>query len=209
MALILIVLLLALLLGGLGFAIHILWWIALIVLVVWCFGFSRSGLGEAHIAKPLVPLVIARPPSPGGLIVAGCVVAGRAVAGCVVAGWGPGADRRTGAGLRPRRGQRLVDAVVQRQPVGQARDPQRLGVAVTRAGQQEHAACIDLDSRQWLTTTARAEVSMKSTADRSRMSRRAGACLGQVVVELLGRSPRRVRRGRPRPRSRRESRVES
>jgi hypothetical protein len=46
MALILIVLLLALLLGGLGFAIHILWWIALIVLVVWLLGFLiRVGEG--------------------------------------------------------------------------------------------------------------------------------------------------------------------
>ena len=33
MGIILLVLLLALILGGLGFAIHILWWIALIVLV--------------------------------------------------------------------------------------------------------------------------------------------------------------------------------
>ena len=39
MALILVVLLLALLLGGLGFAIHILWWIALIVLVIWLLAF--------------------------------------------------------------------------------------------------------------------------------------------------------------------------
>ncbi len=30
---------LALLLGGRGFAVHILWWIALIVLVVWVLGF--------------------------------------------------------------------------------------------------------------------------------------------------------------------------
>jgi hypothetical protein len=46
MALILIVLLLALLLGGLGFAVHILWWIALIVLVVWLLGFLiRVGEG--------------------------------------------------------------------------------------------------------------------------------------------------------------------
>jgi hypothetical protein len=46
MALILLVLLLALLLGGLGFAVHILWWIALIVLVVWVLGFLiRVGEG--------------------------------------------------------------------------------------------------------------------------------------------------------------------
>jgi hypothetical protein len=49
MALILIVLLLALLLGGLGFAVHILWWIALIVLVVWVLGFLlRAGEGGSR-----------------------------------------------------------------------------------------------------------------------------------------------------------------
>ena len=39
MGIILLVLLLALILGGLGFAVHILWWIALIVLVIWLIGF--------------------------------------------------------------------------------------------------------------------------------------------------------------------------
>lgn len=39
MAIILLVLLLALILGGLGFAIHVLWWIALVVLVIWLAGF--------------------------------------------------------------------------------------------------------------------------------------------------------------------------
>jgi hypothetical protein len=49
MALVLLVLLLALLLGGLGFAIHILWWIALIVLVVWVLGFAiRVGEGGSR-----------------------------------------------------------------------------------------------------------------------------------------------------------------
>jgi hypothetical protein len=38
-AIILLVLLLALILGGLGFAIHILWWVALVVLVLWLLGF--------------------------------------------------------------------------------------------------------------------------------------------------------------------------
>ena len=33
------VLLLALILGGLGFAVHLLWWIALVVLVIWLVGF--------------------------------------------------------------------------------------------------------------------------------------------------------------------------
>jgi hypothetical protein len=46
MALILVVLLLALLLGGLGFAVHVLWWIAIAVLVVWLLGFViRSAEG--------------------------------------------------------------------------------------------------------------------------------------------------------------------
>ena len=39
MGLILLVLLLALLLGGLGFAVHVLWWIALAVLIIWILGF--------------------------------------------------------------------------------------------------------------------------------------------------------------------------
>lgn len=44
MALILLVLLLAILLAGLGFAVHLLWWIALVVLVLWVLGFlTRSG----------------------------------------------------------------------------------------------------------------------------------------------------------------------
>ena len=44
MAIILAVLLLALILGGLGFAVNILWWIALIVLAIWLLGFLfRAG----------------------------------------------------------------------------------------------------------------------------------------------------------------------
>lgn len=39
MLLILAVLLLALILFGVGFAVHVLWWIALIVLVIWLLGF--------------------------------------------------------------------------------------------------------------------------------------------------------------------------
>ena len=47
MALILLVLLLAVLLGGLGFALHALWWIAAIVLIVWLAGFAvRAGEGN-------------------------------------------------------------------------------------------------------------------------------------------------------------------
>ena len=46
---ILLVLLLALILGGLGFAIHILWWIALAVLIVWGIGFLvRVGEGTSR-----------------------------------------------------------------------------------------------------------------------------------------------------------------
>src|ERR1700746_2781918 len=49
MGIILLVLLLALILGGLGFAIHILWWIALIVLVIWLIGFVvRVGEGGSR-----------------------------------------------------------------------------------------------------------------------------------------------------------------
>jgi len=47
MALILIVLLLAILLGGLGFALHALWIIAAIVFVAWLIGFAvRAGEGR-------------------------------------------------------------------------------------------------------------------------------------------------------------------
>jgi hypothetical protein len=42
MGVILAVLILALLLGGLGFAVHVLWWIALIVFVAWLIGFGIS-----------------------------------------------------------------------------------------------------------------------------------------------------------------------
>jgi hypothetical protein len=43
MGIILLVLLLALILGGLGFAVHVLWWIALIVFIAWLVGFGFSG----------------------------------------------------------------------------------------------------------------------------------------------------------------------
>jgi len=49
MGIILLVLLLALILGGLGFAIHVLWWIALVVLVIWLIGFVvRVGEGGSR-----------------------------------------------------------------------------------------------------------------------------------------------------------------
>ena len=44
MIVLILVLLLALLLGGVGFAVHILWWVALAVLVLWLLGFLfRAG----------------------------------------------------------------------------------------------------------------------------------------------------------------------
>jgi hypothetical protein len=48
MLLILAILLLAILFGALGFALHVLWWVALIVLVVWLAGFilrTAEGVG--------------------------------------------------------------------------------------------------------------------------------------------------------------------
>jgi hypothetical protein len=39
MAVVLLALLVVLLLGGLGFAIHVLWWIAIIAAVLWLLGF--------------------------------------------------------------------------------------------------------------------------------------------------------------------------
>ena len=47
MGALLLVLLIALILGGLGFAVHVLWWIALIVLAIWIIGFFvRSAEGS-------------------------------------------------------------------------------------------------------------------------------------------------------------------
>jgi hypothetical protein len=43
MGLVLAVLLLALILGGLGFAVHLLWILAAIVLVLWLVGFVARG----------------------------------------------------------------------------------------------------------------------------------------------------------------------
>lgn len=43
MLLILAVLVLALLLFGAGFALHLLWWLAIIVLIVWLLGFVLRG----------------------------------------------------------------------------------------------------------------------------------------------------------------------
>lgn len=47
MGIVLLVLLLALLLGGLGFMAHVLWIVALCVLVLWIIGFAaKSGDGR-------------------------------------------------------------------------------------------------------------------------------------------------------------------
>jgi hypothetical protein len=47
MALILLILILAILLAGLGFAVHLLWWLAVIVAIIWLLGFAfRSGRGS-------------------------------------------------------------------------------------------------------------------------------------------------------------------
>jgi hypothetical protein len=43
MGVLLLVLLVVLLLGGFGFAVHVLWWIALVALVVWLVGFFARG----------------------------------------------------------------------------------------------------------------------------------------------------------------------
>jgi hypothetical protein len=48
MGAVLLVLLLALVLGGLGFAVHVLWWIALAVLVIWLIGFFVRGAEGAR-----------------------------------------------------------------------------------------------------------------------------------------------------------------
>ncbi len=48
MGALLLVLLLALLLGGLGFAVHVLWWVALIVLAIWLIGFFARGAEGAR-----------------------------------------------------------------------------------------------------------------------------------------------------------------
>jgi hypothetical protein len=45
MGIVILVLLLALILGGAGFAVHILWYIALAVLVIWLLGFALRSTG--------------------------------------------------------------------------------------------------------------------------------------------------------------------
>jgi hypothetical protein len=48
MGVVLLVLLLALVLGGLGFAVHVLWWLALVVLAIWLIGFFVRGVEGAR-----------------------------------------------------------------------------------------------------------------------------------------------------------------
>ena len=51
MAIVLLALLIILILFGLGFALHVLWWIALVVLVIWLLGFlfrAAEGSGRAR-----------------------------------------------------------------------------------------------------------------------------------------------------------------
>jgi Trk-type K+ transport system membrane component len=49
MAIVLIALLIVLILGGLGFAIHVLWWIAIVALIIWLLGFLlRAGETSAR-----------------------------------------------------------------------------------------------------------------------------------------------------------------
>jgi len=45
-----LILLLALILFGAGFALHLLWWVAIAVLVLWLIGWA-VGRGEAHGAR--------------------------------------------------------------------------------------------------------------------------------------------------------------
>jgi hypothetical protein len=49
MAIVLLALLIVLILFGLGFALHVLWWIAIIALVLWLLGFLfRAGTGTTR-----------------------------------------------------------------------------------------------------------------------------------------------------------------
>lgn len=50
MAIILVALLIVLIFGALGFALHVLWWLALVALVIWLLGFAVR-IGET-VAAP-------------------------------------------------------------------------------------------------------------------------------------------------------------
>jgi hypothetical protein len=47
MLVLLLVLLLALILAGAGFALHLLWWLAIIVVAIWLLGFLFRSAGSA------------------------------------------------------------------------------------------------------------------------------------------------------------------
>jgi hypothetical protein len=51
MAIVLIALLVILILAGLGFALHVLWWIALVALIIWLAGFFLR-VGETVAKAP-------------------------------------------------------------------------------------------------------------------------------------------------------------
>jgi hypothetical protein len=46
-AIVILALLVILLIGGLGFAVHVLWWVALAALVIWLLGFAFRAGGTA------------------------------------------------------------------------------------------------------------------------------------------------------------------
>jgi hypothetical protein len=52
MPLIVLVLLIVLILGGLGFAVKVLWYVALVVLVLWLLGFLFRGVGPPGGPRP-------------------------------------------------------------------------------------------------------------------------------------------------------------
>src|ERR1700761_8824270 len=98
MGIILLVLLLAIILGGLGFAIHILWWIELVVLVLWLLGFLvRVGEGTSRSRwYRWCPAFPADARGPNGAPAAQPAPAGHLVAGgrrTLAARWGQGPER--------------------------------------------------------------------------------------------------------------------
>ena len=62
MGIILLVLLLAVILGGPGFAVHLLWWIALAVLVVWLAGYLVRAGGGASRSRWYPMVTVMAPP---------------------------------------------------------------------------------------------------------------------------------------------------
>lgn len=51
MVVLLLVLILAIILGGIGFAVHVLWWVALAVFVLWILGFLLRAPAEGAGAR--------------------------------------------------------------------------------------------------------------------------------------------------------------